>query len=132
MAVAADDWRRAGQEKYLSGARLTWKRYQARSGNSEHEHCAFCWQKFLDAQYSESARRVLADEPEKNAAYGYATVGGAGQQSAGEHWICKRCFEDFAEEFAWTTAESDPEAWPYDTPEPNPRPTEGDYKPGAA
>jgi hypothetical protein len=131
MSVAADDWRRAGQEKYLRGARLTWKRYQALRGDWEHEHCAFCWQKFLDAHYSEWARSELADKPQENDASGYTTVGGAGQEPAGEHWICKQCFEDFVEEFAWTTIESDPDAWPYSTPEPNPRPTARDYNPDA-
>jgi len=129
--VAADDWRRAGQEKYLTGAVLTRKRYQACSGNWEHEHCAFCWRKFLDAQYSEWARRMLADEPEKHDSYVYTTVGGAGQEPAGDHWICRACFEDFADAFAWTIVESDPDAWPYDIPEPSPRPTERDYRPGA-
>jgi hypothetical protein len=124
MPVAADDWRRAGQEKYLSAARLIWS--ATRRADAEHEHCAFCWQQFLDVQYSEAARRLLADEPEKNDAYGYTTVGSDGQEPAGEHWICKRCFEDFAQEFAWTTLDGDPEAWPYDIAEPNPRPTERD------
>jgi len=127
MTVESDDWRRAGQEKYLLGERLTWKRYQALRGNWEHEHCAFCFQKFLDASYSELARQALIDEPDKNDPAGYTTVGGDGQEPAGKHWICKQCFEDLAQEFSWTVVDSDPEGWPYDTPEPNPRPTSKDY-----
>jgi hypothetical protein len=63
--VPPDDWRRTGQEDYLGGVRLTWKRYQALTAQWEHEHCAFCWQKFLDANYSELHRQWLEKHPEE-------------------------------------------------------------------
>lgn len=76
---SADDWRRAGQERYLSG--LVWRlqRYAPAEGN-DHDHCEFCWSKF----------RQSGDQPE-----GYATPGR-------HRWVCARCFEDFRHEFDWT------------------------------
>jgi hypothetical protein len=125
MVAKADDWRRMGQERYLRGVRLTWKRYQALRADWEHEHCAFCFQKFLDARYSGWARRELEANPDRNDAAGYTTVGDDGQE-AGSAWICKQCFADFAEEFGWVVVDTDPEAWPYAVPEPNQRPTASD------
>jgi hypothetical protein len=43
-----------GQEQYLPGVTLTWKRYQALRADWEHEHCVFCFHKFLDPTYSPS------------------------------------------------------------------------------
>jgi hypothetical protein len=123
---SADDWRRRWQEDYLRGATLTWRRYQALSANWEHEHCEFCWAKFLDANYSPVHAETLKSDPEV-LAEGYTEAPG-GSQPAGEHWICPQCFEDFRDEFGWTVVPSDPNAWPYARPEPTPRPTAADYK----
>ncbi len=122
MTAAPDDWRRMGQEGYLLGAGLTWKRYQAFSAKWEHEHCEFCFRKFMDPNYSPQAAEALRDEPEKQTDAGYTNVQ-APNRPAGKWWICKQCFEDFAEEFGWTVVDSDPNAWPYDGPEPEHRPT---------
>src|SRR5664280_401805 len=124
-AVDRDDWRRSGQEKYRSGARLTWRRYQALSGTWEHEHCEFCWAKFLDANYSPEHRQTLEADPDALPG-GYTEAPGSGEP-AGEHWICPTCFEYFREEFEWQVVASDPEAWPYACPEPHPRPTNADF-----
>ena len=43
VPVAKDDWRRMGQERFLMGLKFAWRRYQAFSGNWEHEHCEFCF-----------------------------------------------------------------------------------------
>lgn len=45
VPVAKDDWRRMGQERFLTDLKFAWKRYQAFSGNWEHEHCEFCFKK---------------------------------------------------------------------------------------
>jgi hypothetical protein len=126
VADAADS-RRAGQEAYLLGATLTLRRYQAPSGNWEHEHCAFCWATFLDENYSEASSASLREDPAL-LGEGY-TNEHSDRASAGEHWICPACFEDFREDFAWTVTSADPDAWPYDTPEPHPRPTSADFDP---
>ncbi|MCA1837498.1 MAG: hypothetical protein LC674_01570 [Actinobacteria bacterium] len=126
MGATDGDWRHRGQEQYLTGARLTLKHYQALSGQWEHEHCEFCWHKFLDPHYADSHRDTLADDPDRHSSGGYTNLG-AEDKPAGKWWICKQCFEDFAAEFQWQVVKTDPDAWPYEGPEPNPRPTAAEY-----
>ncbi len=128
MGVARDDWRRRGQEDYLRSVRLTLKRYQALSAHWEHEHCQFCWHTFLDPDYSERHRQTLEQKPDEHSAEGYTDVGDEGQ-TPGKWWICSRCFEDFGPEFGWVVVKTDPNAWPYARPEPDPRPTAADSTP---
>jgi hypothetical protein len=78
------DWRLRGQEKYLTGVCLVHRRYQPVADN-DHDHCAFCWAKFMVAN-----RPDLLHE-------GYATADSS-------HWICDRCFDDFRERFHWQVA----------------------------
>ena len=128
VGAAQDDWRRRGQEQYLRNARLTLKRYQVLTAQWEHEHCEFCWHKFLDAEYSETHRKALEDDPGSNSAEGYTNLGDD-ERPPGKWWICSRCFADFESEFGWEVVETDPNAWPYSPPEPSPRPTAADYTP---
>ena len=78
------DWRLQGQERYLKGATLIHRRYRRYPKNPErdHDHCAFCWAKFM----VEDHPGVLH--------IGYATTDDY-------HWICEGCFEDFKEMFGW-------------------------------
>ena len=80
---AEDDWRLHGQEKYLKGLVWTWKTYAAPSASWDHDHCAFCWAKFMQAGPLDTLHE------------GYAT-------SDNRHWVCKACFDDFKTRFAWT------------------------------
>ena len=123
---AADDWRRMGQEQYLPGVTLTWKRYQALRADWEHEHCVFCFHKFLDPAYSPSHAETLRDKPDDCSDAGYTNVGEP-DRPAGEWWICAQCFADFNDEFGWHVVETEPDAWPYRTAEPTSRPTAADY-----
>jgi hypothetical protein len=43
------DWRLQGQERYLAGTELVWRAYRQNSDNLnwDHDHCAFCWAKFM-------------------------------------------------------------------------------------
>jgi hypothetical protein len=75
------DWRLTSQEKYLMGVSLVHRRYQP-IGANDHDHCAFCWAKFMTKDSSD----VLHE--------GYATPDGS-------HWICDRCFGDFRAKFHW-------------------------------
>ena len=75
-------------------------------------------------------REALADPSEANAGAGYANLG-MGDMPSGRDWVCRECFNDFQPEFAWEVVASDPDSWPYDTPEPNPRPTAADFDPHA-
>lgn len=130
MKPAPDDWRRMGQEDRLAGLTFTWKNYQAYSGNWEHDHCEFCFKKFLDPDYADWMREALADPSDEHAGAGYANIR-AGDTPSGRHWVCRDCFNDFRPEFGWEVVDSDPDSWPYDTPKPNPRPTAADFDPDA-
>lgn len=76
-----DDWRLQGQEKYLKGATLSWKRYVRPSESWDHDHCEFCWAKFMDSETPDTLKE------------GFAT--------ADNRWICPRCFADFGDLFGW-------------------------------
>ena len=78
-----DDWRLQGQEKYLKGVTLHRKRYQRYSNTWDHDHCAFCWAEFAEADLIPDALHE-----------GYATADNY-------YWVCENCFEDFKERFGW-------------------------------
>jgi len=80
--IDKDEWRLHGQEKYLKGVTLYWRTYTRYSDTWDHDHCAFCWAEFMVEDYSD----VLHE--------GYTT-------EENYHWICKQCFEDFKDMFAW-------------------------------
>jgi hypothetical protein len=91
MPAGPDDWRRTGQERDLPpGTVLRLTRYHAHSPTSEHEHCLFCWAKFMDPDFSAEHRTFIADHPEVLTT-GYTT---ADQR----HWLCPPCAADFADE----------------------------------
>jgi len=77
-----DDWRLQGQEKYLKGATLSWKAYVRPSESWDHDHCEFCWEKFMGGETPDNLHE------------GYATADNY-------RWICARCFADFADMFDW-------------------------------
>src|SRR5947208_2930159 len=52
-----EDWRLRGQEDYLQGATLLRKPYRAWSEDWEHDHCEFCWAKFMDPHFSPEHER---------------------------------------------------------------------------
>jgi hypothetical protein len=81
----SSDWRLRGQQNYLAGATLVRRPYRRYAANRDwdHDHCAFCWAKFM----VEDVPGVLHE--------GYAT-------QDDYHWICSSCFEDFREEFKGT------------------------------
>jgi hypothetical protein len=86
-----DDWRLQGQEKYLSGVRLVWKQYREWSPSHEHDHCSFCWAKFMDR---DDVTDVLRE--------GYAAQGAGPQGQDDYHWVCANCVRDFSDRFRWT------------------------------
>ena len=77
------DWRITNQERYLRGVALVWRTYAPASPQADHDHCEFCFDKFM----------LGSSEPDA-LHEGYATLDGY-------RWICKQCFNDFAEQFAW-------------------------------
>lgn len=77
------------------GTALVFKRYRVRSETWEHEHCLFCWTKFMDPEFSEAHRRLI--EKHDVLTEGYTTTD-EHPQGAG-HWVCPQCVGDFAKEF---------------------------------
>ncbi len=98
-----DDPRLFGQEDTLADALLRLQDYRAFSEAWKHDHCSFCFAKFMDATYSEEHRRFIAENPEV-LTRGYATT--AAHKSGGNtEWICPTCFADFRERFGWRVVE---------------------------
>jgi hypothetical protein len=87
-STADDDWRLRDQERYIGGAMLHRATYHAPSSVWDHDHCEFCWAKFMDSDEPEILRE------------GYVT-------DDGRDWVCPQCFEDFRERFGWTIRETD-------------------------
>ena len=85
--IEPNDWRLANQMGYLRDAVLVWKEYTAPGETWEHDHCEFCWTKFME-------KGPLDNEAQIERA-GYTT-------EDERHWICRRCFDDFRAMFQWT------------------------------
>lgn len=77
-----NDWRLQGQEKYLKGISLQWKKYAKHSENWDHEHCEFCHDKFMEEDYPDVLHEGYTNEDSSR-------------------WICEQCFEDFKDLFDW-------------------------------
>jgi len=77
-----NDWRLTGQENYLKGVTLYWKKYRRYSNTWDHDHCDFCWVEFC----LEGCEDSLIE--------GYAT-------EDDYYWICETCFKDFKDMFQW-------------------------------
>ena len=75
-----NDWRLQGQEKFLMGATLAFRKYEPYRSGWDHDHCEFCGIKFS---------KLAGDKNE-----GYVT-------HDMYRWICKDCFEDFRNMFHW-------------------------------
>lgn len=82
--VTDDDWRLRGQERYLSDVTLFWRAWHPSRPNWDHEHCSFCWAKFMDRP---DVSDVLRE--------GYATADEC-------DWVCADCARDFARRFGFT------------------------------
>ena len=84
MVVEESDWRLRGQERYLQGVALVHRRYRRPPGDAsrDHDHCEFCWAKFMAEDCPDTLHQ------------GYATEDGC-------RWICQECFEDFKGMFGW-------------------------------
>ena len=123
------DWRLRGQEQYLHGATLLRTRYKAWSEDWEHDHCEFCWAKFMDPGFSPEHAQFIAAHPEV-LTEGYAVQGRRPDASSGGQlgrvyaddqktihpkagveertdywWVCPTCVKDFAQRFEWVVLE---------------------------
>ena len=80
FVIDKDDWRLRGQEDYLSGKTLFFRKWRAPKKEWDHDHCEFCWEKFSD--YPDTLHE------------GYTT-------EDNYYWICPTCYNDFKEMFKW-------------------------------
>jgi hypothetical protein len=83
MPPMDDDWRLQGQERYLGGVMLHRATYHRPSPVWDHDHCTFCWAKFMEADDLEILREGYTTDDEY-------------------YWVCPTCFEDFRELFGWS------------------------------
>ena len=78
--MITEDWRiLPWHGDIFTGLTLLHRRWTADAAN-DHDHCAFCWEKF--AEYDGCQRE------------GYCTEDRM-------YWICRVCFNDFREHFGW-------------------------------
>ena len=80
--IKEDDWRLTDQEDYLKGVSLQWKTYEKYREGWDHDHCEFCFTKFLESGEPDTLHQ------------GYAT-------EDNYRWICEECFEDFKDLLQW-------------------------------
>ncbi len=101
------DWRLQGQENYLKGATLLRKPYRALSPDWEHDHCEFCWAKFMDPLFSADHAKAIAEDPDI-LTEGYAVQGRSPREGRKNDywWICPTCVGDFAKRFDWNILDS--------------------------
>ena len=85
----SNDWRLAGQESFLKGVTLVRRPYRRslKNPNWDHDHCAFCWAKFMVEDHPGTLHEGYSTEDEY-------------------HWICLTCFEDFKDAFDWRVREA--------------------------
>lgn len=86
--VNESDWRLQGQKKYLKSVTLVHRLYRryANNPNWDHDHCSFCWAKFMVEDHPDVLHQGYATEDDY-------------------HWICEKCFEDFKEMFDWSVVD---------------------------
>ncbi|MGO9907991.1 MAG: hypothetical protein ACLPY3_20070 [Solirubrobacteraceae bacterium] len=75
------------------GTPVRWRRCIAPRPGWEHDHCLFCWAKFVSS--SEEGKERLAQDEHTIYFEGYAT---AEPNGSGFDWVCRPCFDDFADE----------------------------------
>jgi hypothetical protein len=94
------DWRLPGQEAHLQGATLARKNYRARDESWEHDHCEFCWAKFMDPTFSEDSAEFIADNPDVlTVGFGVQGRSPSGGTEDDYWWVCPQCVADFAQRF---------------------------------
>ena len=79
-----DDWR-IDTAKRIKGARLRFHTYTKFSDTWDHEHCVWCWEKFMESRITPD---ILTE--------GYATEDG--------QWVCTSCFADLRDVMEWKLA----------------------------
>jgi hypothetical protein len=81
-----NDWRLTNQLLCLKGVKLIRESYSAPNDQWDHDHCEFCWTKFMEQGYSGTLSSGYTTEDRR-------------------HWICESCYEDFKDLFEWSVLE---------------------------
>jgi transposase-like protein len=75
-----NDWRFIGQDKFLKGVKLKFKKFNS-TINNDHEHCIFCTSKISESPKDINEAYCTLDE---------------------KKWICQECYKDFNYMFKWS------------------------------
>jgi hypothetical protein len=96
MAREPDYWGQDGQDEiFPPGTELELRAYRAPSAEWDHDHCIFCWARFIEAS-GPQAEEIGRDPDSLQVGYTAGPEGG--------EWVCPSCFDEFADRFAWTTS----------------------------
>ncbi|MDQ2787503.1 MAG: hypothetical protein M3Y58_21145 [Chloroflexota bacterium] len=99
------DWRwQPGQRVWLSGRTLHHHRYRTFGPTWDHDHCYFCWRKFMDPSEPTSKPEWFISG--EIATEGYATTA-FDERPDDYYWICDDCFHDFDPFFHWEVIEGE-------------------------
>jgi len=116
--MTEDDWRLSlGEQEWMYGAKLERRVFTQPTPDWDHEHCALCNEKFMEAPYEalhegyvygDNRTKPMPPLYERVAQHPEAPDGFRSSVSAPtrEAWICETCFVDFRERFAWTAVAS--------------------------
>jgi hypothetical protein len=88
-----NDWRLdigGGPEMY--GVTLYWRTFTKLRDDWDHEHCEFCFAKFVESHESFATASTLSE--------GFVIPDGY-------KWVCSTCFEDFKEHFSWIVSDNE-------------------------
>jgi hypothetical protein len=88
-----NDWREGmrGSNPWLKGVKLHWMTYKKPSDTGDHDHCSFCWVRFIEADDVIDSDDFITHE-------GYTTLDDY-------HWVCNDCLGYFKDEFEWVVTE---------------------------
>ena len=75
-----EEWRILPYHEEKFGGRVLNRCHWREEKGNDHDHCAFCWDKF--AKYDDCLH------------VGYCT-------EDGQEWICDVCYDDFKDRFGW-------------------------------
>ena len=75
-----NDWRLLNQKEFLMNAKLKKTDYTKPSDKWDHDHCAFCWDKFSENNSDQHEGCCTTDK---------------------KYWICEECFNDFKKMFGF-------------------------------
>jgi hypothetical protein len=59
----------------------------------------------MDPRFSDAHHRFIDEHPDV-LTEGYTTIAGQ-EHGADHHWVCKQCYEDFADLFDWRIEQTD-------------------------